>query len=94
MTAREAMAHGRPVVAAEVGGLVDLPRGVVFVPPRDPAALRHAIDQLLLDAPLRRRVGDEGREFARRALSPEATATDLRAAYTDALNAATTRPSE
>ena len=35
MTAREAMAYGRPVVATRVGGLADLSDGVTFVEPGD-----------------------------------------------------------
>ena len=44
MTAREAMAYGRPVVATRVGGLADLDGpAVTFVPVRDARALREAI---------------------------------------------------
>jgi len=60
----EAMAHGRPVVAAAVGGLRDLVvDGVtgLLVPPRDPAALRTALERLLADRDLRRRLGSAGR---------------------------------
>jgi glycosyltransferase involved in cell wall biosynthesis len=64
----EAMAHGRPVVASGVGGLRDLvvdgETGIV-VPPRDPAALRSALERLLADPELRRRLGAAGRERAR-----------------------------
>ena len=56
----EAMAHGRPVVATAVGGLRDLvvdgETGLV-VPPRDPGALRAALERLLGDPGLRRRLG-------------------------------------
>ncbi|HEY1513198.1 MAG TPA: glycosyltransferase family 4 protein [Gaiellaceae bacterium] len=48
MTAREALAHGRPVVATRVGGLADLDGpGVTLVPPNDAAALRSAIESAL-----------------------------------------------
>jgi glycosyltransferase involved in cell wall biosynthesis len=68
----EAMAHARPVVATNVGGLRDLvvdgETGLV-VPPRDVAALRAALERLLVDAELRRRLGAAGRERARRRFS-------------------------
>jgi glycosyltransferase involved in cell wall biosynthesis len=48
MTAREALAHGRPVVATRVGGLADLEgRGVTLVDPCDTAQLRDAIGSCL-----------------------------------------------
>jgi glycosyltransferase involved in cell wall biosynthesis len=83
----EAMAHGRPVVATAVGGLRDLvvngETGVV-VPARDPAALRSALERLLADPELRRRLGAAGRERARREFS-WASATDATlAAYAEA----------
>jgi glycosyltransferase involved in cell wall biosynthesis len=61
----EAMARARPVVATAVGGLVDLVedgRTGVLVPPRDPKALRAALERLLGDADLRRRLGEAARE--------------------------------
>jgi glycosyltransferase involved in cell wall biosynthesis len=61
----EAMAHARPVVASAVGGLPDMIRDGetgVLVPPRDPAALRAALDRLLADPELRRRLGLAARE--------------------------------
>jgi glycogen synthase len=86
----EAMAHGRPVVAGDVGGLRDL---VVdgetgyLVPPRDVPALRAALERLLGDADLRRRLGAAGRERARTVFSwPAATEATL-AAYAEALEA-------
>ncbi len=84
----EAMAHGRPVVASAVGGLLDLVRHGetgLLVPPGDAAGLREALHWLLGDADLRRRMGEAGRERAREQLSWErATAETLRA-YEDAL---------
>lgn len=87
VVAREAMAHGRPVVAAAVGGLVDaVEDGVtgLLVPPRDAAALRAAIERLLGDADLRRRLGDAAREAARRDFSWSAATAGTIAAYRSA----------
>jgi glycosyltransferase involved in cell wall biosynthesis len=63
----EAMAHGRPVVASAVGGLLDLVvdgETGIQVPPDDVSALRSAIEQLLGDRELRRRMGAAGRRRA------------------------------
>ena len=83
----EAMAHGRPVVATAVGGLRDLVvdgETGLLVQPRDPAALRAALERLLADPALRRRLGAAGRDRARTELSWErSTALTLRA-YEDA----------
>jgi glycosyltransferase involved in cell wall biosynthesis len=67
LVAREAMAHGRPVVASAVGGLLEaIEDGVngVLVPPRDAAALRRALEELLDDPDRRARLGAAAREFA------------------------------
>jgi glycosyltransferase involved in cell wall biosynthesis len=86
----EAMAHGRPVVASAVGGLLDL---VVdgetgfLVPPGDVEALRVALERLLGDAALRRRFGGVARERARNRLSWEAATNATLAAYDEALRA-------
>lgn len=62
MTAREAMAHSRPVVATRVGGLADLAgEGVVLVEPGDSAALRRAVIEQLEDESDRRRRGSAAR---------------------------------
>jgi glycosyltransferase involved in cell wall biosynthesis len=60
----EAMAHGRPVVAGAVGGLLDLVvdgETGVLVEPGDVAGLRAALERLLGDAALRARLGSAGR---------------------------------
>jgi glycosyltransferase involved in cell wall biosynthesis len=75
----EAMAHGRPVVASAVGGLLDLvvhEETGLLVPPGDVGALRTALQRLLGDAELRRRLGAAGRKRAEEELSWERT-TDL-----------------
>jgi glycosyltransferase involved in cell wall biosynthesis len=84
VVAREAMAHGRPVVASAVGGLVDaIEDGVtgILVPPRDPSALRAALEQLLADAELRRRLGHAAREAAHERFSWEAATERILVAY-------------
>jgi glycosyltransferase involved in cell wall biosynthesis len=65
MSCAEAMAHGRAVVACPVGGLRDLVvdgETGLFVPPSDVEALRAALERLLADAALRRRMGAAGRK--------------------------------
>jgi glycosyltransferase involved in cell wall biosynthesis len=84
----EAMAHGRPVVATRVGGLLDLvvdgETGIV-VPPRDPAALRSALERLLADPDLRRKLGSAGRDRARMHFSWERVTDATLAAYAEAV---------
>ena len=84
----EAMAHGRPVVASAVGGLLDLVvdgETGLLVPPRDARALRTAIDRLLADADLRRRMGEAARERIREHFSWEAVTAATVALYERAL---------
>jgi glycosyltransferase involved in cell wall biosynthesis len=80
----EAMAHARPVVATDVGGLRDLvvdgETGLV-VPSRRPDALRAALERLLGDEELRRRLGAAGRERARERFSWDAITEATLAAY-------------
>ena len=88
VAAREAMAHGRPVVASAVGGLLDaVEDGVtgLLVPPQDPRALRAAIVTLLADIDLRRRLGRAAREAARERFSWHAATEATVQAYRDAL---------
>ena len=61
----EAMAHGRPVVASDVGGLRDLvvdEETGLLVPPGDVRALRRALERLLRDPELRTRLGLAARD--------------------------------
>jgi glycosyltransferase involved in cell wall biosynthesis len=77
----EAMAHGRPVVAGAVGGLLDLVvPGVtgILVEPQNVPALRAALERLLADPQLRRRMGEAGRRRAAEQFSwPAATRKTL-----------------
>jgi glycosyltransferase involved in cell wall biosynthesis len=84
----EAMASGRPVVAAAVGGLRDLVvdgETGLLVPSRNVPALRAALERLLGDPELRRRLGAAARERAREAFSWDRTVSLTLRAYEDAL---------
>lgn len=88
IVAREAMAHGRPVVASAVGGLLDMvvhEETGLLVPPEDAGALRLALEKLLADPQLQASLGEVGRERVRRTLSWRAVAAATVAAYEDAL---------
>ena len=61
----EAMAAGLPVVASDIGGgaeLIDNGKSGVLVPPAAVDSLAQAIDSLLADDALRRRMGEAARE--------------------------------
>jgi glycosyltransferase involved in cell wall biosynthesis len=80
----EAMAHGRPAVASAVGGLRDLvvdEETGLLVPAGDVPALRAALERLLGDRELRRRLGAAGREHVRGYCSWETVTESLLAAY-------------
>ena len=88
VVAREAMAFGRPVVATSVGGLLDAVEDGstgLLVPPRDPAALRSAVERLLADPELRRRLGAAARDRARESFSWETATAATLGAYGAAL---------
>ena len=88
VVAREAMAHGRPVVASAVGGLLDAVEDGVTglrVPPHDRRALRAAVVSLLADRDLRRRLGGSAREVARRRFSFSVAADETLRAYREAV---------
>jgi glycosyltransferase involved in cell wall biosynthesis len=66
--ALECMAAGTPLVATRVGGLPDLiddGHTGTLVPPRDPAALSAAIDELISDPERREAVAAAARERAK-----------------------------
>jgi glycogen synthase len=61
------MAGGTPVIASKIGGIpeivVDGENGLL-VPPSDPVALRLAMERLLQDSDLRRRMGCAAKQRA------------------------------
>jgi glycosyltransferase involved in cell wall biosynthesis len=75
----EAMAQAKPVVATAVGGtpeaVIDGETGLL-VPPRDRVALMEALERVLDDDPLRRRLGEAGQARCRAHF--EAAAMDRR----------------
>jgi glycosyltransferase involved in cell wall biosynthesis len=90
----EAMAHGKPVVASAVGGLLDLVvdgETGIFVPPRDPPALREALETLLADRALRERFGKAARRRARERFSWDDVTDATLLAYRDVLRNSVSR---
>lgn len=84
LTALEAMAMGRPVVATTAGGLPEvIEHGVSgwLVSPGDPEALAMAIARLLDDAALCAALGAAGRLRAEQMFSLPAIAAELRLTY-------------
>jgi glycosyltransferase involved in cell wall biosynthesis len=83
-TLREAMALGRPVIAAAAGGnpelVVDQESGIL-VPPRDPAATAAAVRRLLESPDLARELGRAGQERVRRGFSSEVRLDRVEALY-------------
>lgn len=68
MVALEAMACGTPVVASQVGGLAFLVQDGVtgfHVPDGDPEALCDRLSRLIMDAPLRKKMGEQAADYAR-----------------------------
>jgi glycosyltransferase involved in cell wall biosynthesis len=90
----EAMAHATPVVAAAVGGLLDLVvdgETGIHVPPGDVPALRAALRRLLGDGELRRRLGTAARERVLERFTWTAATSATIAAYEDAIRARSRR---
>jgi glycosyltransferase involved in cell wall biosynthesis len=86
LVAREAMAHGRPVVASAVGGLLEaIEDGAtgVLVPVLDTAALRRALEELLADGERRAQLGAAARAYAVAHFSREAEVDALLAVYAE-----------
>jgi glycosyltransferase involved in cell wall biosynthesis len=84
----EAMAHGRPVVASAVGGLLDLvvhEETGLLVPPCDVPALRSALERLIGNPDLRRSFGAAARSRIREHFSWQRFSRETVQAYEDAL---------
>jgi glycosyltransferase involved in cell wall biosynthesis len=92
VTLIEALANSCPVVASEVGGIVDVikhERTGLLVPERDEGRLASAILRLLDDAELSRRLGEGGRAFAERHFDWERITDDTEELYERAIARAT-----
>jgi glycosyltransferase involved in cell wall biosynthesis len=90
LAAAEAMAFGRPVVAAAGGGLLELVADGetgLLVPPRDAEALRAAVERLLADPELRERLGSAARARARERFGWDAVVERTLDAYRCAVRA-------
>jgi glycosyltransferase involved in cell wall biosynthesis len=70
----EAMAHGLPVIASNVGGIPDVltPETGILVPPGDIDALTEAMVRLARDEQLRRRMGKAAKARYEKFFSPQA----------------------
>lgn len=76
----EAMAVGTPVVATDLGGIPEVIRDGVngrLVPPNDVDALTSAIERLLNDTDIARRMGEAGRRLVRSQFSTTGFRTRL-----------------
>ncbi len=86
----EAMAHGLPAVAFDVGGISDWladGRTGALIPRKDIPAMARALDAYLSDPSLARRHGAAGREEVRRRFLPEHHINRLLDAFEEALEA-------
>lgn len=85
----EASAMGIPVIATRVGGV---PEAVIegktgiLVEPQDSAGLADAIIRLLKDAPLRERMGKEGRRAAVENYSTDIMSKRMKSLYAELMN--------
>jgi glycosyltransferase involved in cell wall biosynthesis len=82
----EAQASGLPVVGTNVGGVSEMFRdGVtgILVPPKNPEALTNALQRLIDDPDLRRRMGEAGRKMVweEAVFSPARLAESTEAVY-------------
>jgi len=86
LTALQAMMLGVPVVAADVGGIpeaIDDHETGVLVPPADTEAMTAAIDELIVDDGLRRRIVAAAGERVRRDFSAPGMARSFEALYAE-----------
>jgi glycosyltransferase involved in cell wall biosynthesis len=84
----EAASSGKPIVATDVPGcrhVVTEGENGLLVPPRDPVALADALQRLIEDAPLRRRMGARGRARAEAEFGIGAVIDQTLALYREAL---------
>ncbi len=84
----EAMMAGLPVVATNVGGVSELVKDGVtgfLVPRRDPKALAEALQRLIDDPELRKRMGEAGRQKALREFTLDRMLRETEQVYAEVL---------
>lgn len=84
LVAIEAMAFGKPVIAAAHGGLLDIVADNttgILVPPNNSAALSEALARLIRDPELRKRMGKEGMARQRAMFSLETQCNQIVQCY-------------
>lgn len=89
MSLVEAMMHGVPVIATQVGGMAEVVehnRTGLLVPPSDPVALADSISRLLADPTRGRLMGEEGRKRALAYYTWDAVSTTLLRHYSKLLH--------
>ncbi|MBC7911425.1 MAG: glycosyltransferase family 4 protein [Pyrinomonadaceae bacterium] len=85
----EAMACGRALIASEAGGaaeIINAGTDALGHPPGDSEVLAERITELALDADLRKRLGQAGRETAHRRFDRARLATELIPIYNEVLS--------
>jgi len=84
----EAMVHGKPIIATEVGGIPDVVSADVgiLVPPNDVRALADAIKRLAADRDLRKRMGQAARRKYEQIFTPRAVMPLLTGLYERVVN--------
>ena len=87
LTLLEGMASGIPVIATDMGAMPEVVGDCgIIVPPKDSRALAQAIESLILDPDLRRRLAQRGRERAERQFTWESKAAEYLEHLTDLVN--------
>ncbi len=85
----EAYAYGKPVVASDVGGIPDAVRHRqtgLLVPEKDVDALAGAISELIDNPQLSKRLGSQGREFARQQFDWDDLTEQMESLYYEAIS--------
>lgn len=95
MSVLEAMAHGKPVVASNIGGIPELiiheETGLLF-PPGNPYMLTACLDRLITDPALRRRYGRAARSRAEEQFSQDRHNAALLQTLTDVARVRSSKP--
>lgn len=85
----EAMAAGTPVIASNIGPLREIVvngKNGILIPQKDPNALRYAIEELIRDGALRKRIGEEGQRTVLERFSLKKAIREIEKVYEGIVN--------